>query len=140
MTLKMKAQMKSQKHNINKEYLEQHSKDISEDDIAKLNKKKKRLKKILSLKAFSNQKKKLKLFIEILRQYQKGNYREVPWRSITAISFTLIYIINPLDVVPDVLPLIGYVDDLSVFMALLSLAEKDLNEFETWKTEQNLDD
>ena len=131
--------MSKQKHKINKKFIEDHSDTISEKDIAKLSKKKRRLKKILSLKAFSGQREKLKLFIEIIRQYHKGNYREIPWRSIAAISFTLIYIINPLDLVPDVLPLIGYVDDLSVFMALLSLADKDLSQFENWKVEQDLD-
>jgi len=128
----------NQNHNIDKEFIEDYSENISEEDIAKLSKKKRRLKKILSLKAFSGQRKKLKLFIEIIRQYHKGNYREIPWRSITAISFTLIYIINPLDIVPDVLPIIGYVDDLSVFMALLSLADKDLSQYENWKVEQGL--
>ncbi len=129
----------SEGYKINEDYLKEHSKNVSKEDISKLNKKKRRLRKILSLKAFSNQKKKLKLFIEILRQYHKGNYREIPWRSISAISFTLLYIINPLDIVPDVLPIIGYVDDVSVFMALLSLAEKDLDEYKDWKTSQNSD-
>lgn len=131
--------MSKKDYKITEEFIEEKSKDVSEDDIKKLNKKKRRLQKILSLKAFSDQKKKLKLFIEILRNYQKGEYKEIPWRSITAISFTLLYIVNPLDVVPDVLPFVGYVDDLSVFMALLSLAEKDLDEFETWKAEQEID-
>jgi uncharacterized membrane protein YkvA (DUF1232 family) len=131
--------MNSKKHNINRKFLEDHSENISDKDISKLSKKKRRLQKLLKLKSFSGQRKKLKLFIEIIKQYQKGNYREIPWRSITAISFTLLYIINPLDVVPDVLPIVGYVDDLSVFMALLSLAEKDLIEFEAWKTEQDIE-
>lgn len=126
----------SRKNKISKQYIDEQSKDVSQEDVAKLNKKKKRLRKILSLKAFSNQKKKLKLFIEILRNYQKGHYREIPWRSISAITFTLLYIINPLDIVPDVLPFIGYIDDVSVFMALLSLAEKDLNQYEDWKSSQ----
>lgn len=131
--------MSDKTKNINQEYLKEHSKDVSKDDVEKLSKNKKKLKKILSLKAFSGQKKKLKIFIEILRQYHKGNYREIPWRSITAISFTLIYIINPFDVVPDVLPLVGYIDDISVFMALLSLAEKDLDQFEDWKANQGIE-
>lgn len=131
--------MSDKTKNTNQEYLKEHSKDVSNDDVEKLSKNKRKLKKILSLKAFSGQKKKLKIFIEILRQYQRGNYREIPWRSITAISFTLIYIINPFDVVPDVLPVVGYIDDISVFMALLSLAEKDLDQFEDWKANQGIE-
>lgn len=130
---------KPNKTKTNEEYLDKQSKKVSSKDINKLTKKKRRLQKILSLKAFSSKKKKLKLFIEILRQYQKGEYRQIPWRSVSAIAFTLLYIINPLDFVPDVLPIIGYIDDVSVFMTLISLAEKDLNEFEEWKATQGLE-
>lgn len=130
---------KTKKSDINKEFLEEHSENVTKEDIKKLTKKSRRLQKILSLKAFSDKKQKLKLFIEILRHYQKGKYRHIPWRSVTAITFTLLYIINPLDVVPDVLPIVGYIDDMSVFMALISLAEKDLDEFEDWKATQDLE-
>jgi uncharacterized membrane protein YkvA (DUF1232 family) len=36
------------------------------------------------------------------------------------------------------LPVVGYIDDVSVFMALITLAEKDLDQFESWKEKQGL--
>jgi uncharacterized membrane protein YkvA (DUF1232 family) len=45
-------------------------------------------------------------------------------------------VINPFDIVPDVLPVIGFVDDISVFMALMRLIDEDINDFESWKSTQ----
>ncbi len=130
----MKIKKKRQKNKINEHFIAEESKDISHDDLEKLERKQNRLKKILNLKVFANQKEKIKLLLEIVQQYRKGAYHQIPWRSIAAMTFTLVYIINPLDMVPDVLPFVGYVDDVSVFMALLKLVERDIQDYEDWKT------
>jgi len=119
---------------IDKDYVENKAKDINENDIKKLEKKKSKLRKILNLAAFSNQKEKAKLLLELVLEYKKGNYKTIPWRSIAAITFTLLYIINPLDIVPDILPFVGFVDDISVFLALSKLVEKDLELYTEWKS------
>ena len=129
---------KTKHKNVNKDFIEKESQKINPDDTKKVFRKQKRLKKILNLKAFSNQKEKFRLLLEILKQYQKGNYKDIPWRSIAAITFTLLYVINPADMVPDVIPVIGYVDDVSVFMGLFKLIEKDIDDYETWKVEESV--
>ncbi len=50
--------------------------------------------------------------------------------------FALIYVFNPFDIVPDVLPIIGAVDDATVIAACLMLIERDLNKYRTWKEGQ----
>lgn len=134
---KLMKKSKTKHKNVNKDFIEKESQKINTDDTKKLFRKQKRLKKILNLKAFSTQKEKFKLLLEILKQYHKGDYKDIPWRSIAAITFTLLYIINPADMVPDVLPVIGYVDDISVFMGLFKLIEKDIDDYETWKVEES---
>lgn len=131
--------MKSKTKNklLDKKFVEEEAKKINVDDTQKLYRKRKRLKKILNLKVFSKQKEKLKLLLEILKAYHKGQYRNMPWRSISAITFTLLYIINPIDIIPDVLPVLGYVDDISVFMGLFKLIEKDIDNYETWKVAES---
>jgi uncharacterized membrane protein YkvA (DUF1232 family) len=119
---------------IDKDYVENKAKDINENDIKKLEKKKSKLRKILNLAAFSNQKEKAKLLLELVLEYKKGHYKAIPWRTIAAITFTLLYIINPLDIVPDILPFIGFIDDISVFLALSKLVEKDLELYTEWKS------
>lgn len=45
----------------------------------------------------------IRLMFSMLRDYWQGNYREVPWKSIAAIAGALVYVLNPLDLIPDLL-------------------------------------
>ena len=130
--------MKKSKHTskINEEFVADNAKNIDKADLNKIRKKRKCLQKILNLKVFVDQKEKLKLLLEILKQYKSGNYKTIPWRSVTSITFTLLYIINPFDIIPDILPVVGYVDDISVFMALMRLIDEDVKDFKQWKGRQ----
>jgi len=74
-----------------------------------------------------------KLLIAIVKDYRAGEYRQIPYGMIAAIVFTLIYVFNPFDLVPDVLPVIGALDDATVVGACLILVEKDLKKYRNWK-------
>jgi uncharacterized membrane protein YkvA (DUF1232 family) len=75
------------------------------------------------------------LFIAIVKDYWSGKYRQVPYGVIASIVFSLIYVLNPFDLVPDMLPLIGQVDDVAVMGACLLLVEHDLHKYKDWKQE-----
>jgi uncharacterized membrane protein YkvA (DUF1232 family) len=77
-----------------------------------------------------------KLLIAIVKDYWAGTYRRVPYGAITSIVFTLIYVLNPFDMVPDVLPVIGQLDDVALMGACLMLVEQDLHKYKNWKQEQ----
>jgi len=123
---------------LDKAYLKEKSKLIEPKDVDKLYKKRNRLQKLLKLKVFTKQKDKIKLLFELVKHYKKGRYKNIPWRSVAAITFTLLYIVNPMDVIPDVLPFVGYVDDMSVFMALYNLIDKDIENYKEWKSMQEI--
>ena len=74
-----------------------------------------------------------KLLIAIVKDYWSGAYRQVPYGVIASSVFTLIYVLNPFDMVPDVLPLIGQLDDVAVMGACLILIEQDLHKYKDWK-------
>ena len=77
-----------------------------------------------------------KLLIAIVKDYWAGAYRQVPYGAIASIVFTLIYVLNPFDLVPDMLPLIGQLDDVAVLGAGLILVEQDLHKYKVWKQGQ----
>jgi uncharacterized membrane protein YkvA (DUF1232 family) len=77
-----------------------------------------------------------KLLISIVKDYWAGAYRQVPYGVIASSVFTLIYVLNPFDMVPDVLPLIGQLDDVAVLGACLLLVEHDLHTYKDWKLGQ----
>lgn len=79
----------------------------------------------------------IKLMFSLLRDYWRGDYRAVPWKSIAAIAAALLYVLNPLDLIPDVLVGLGFLDDASVVALCLKLVESDLHQYAAWKELQN---
>ena len=74
-----------------------------------------------------------RLLLELLRDAQEGRYRAVPVWTLSAAGFALLYVLNPFDLVPDALPLLGLLDDAAVVSACLSLVEQDLRDYRAWR-------
>lgn len=74
-----------------------------------------------------------KTLVALIKDYRAGNYRAALFGTIAAVVFALIYVFNPLDILPDVLPFVGAVDDASVIAACLMLVERDLLKYKNWK-------
>ena len=71
----------------------------------------------------------VKLLYELIRSYIDGSYREVPWVSIATAVAAIVYFLAPIDLIPDVIPGIGYVDDLLVIRFALTALGSDLKTF-----------
>ena len=78
----------------------------------------------------------IKLMFSMIRDYWYGNYRSVPWKTIAAVAGALIYILNPLDVIPDLILGFGFLDDAGVVAMCLKLVESDLHRYAAWKEQQ----
>lgn len=85
----------------------------------------------------------LKRFIEdgkvlsaLIKDWRAGKYRQALYGTIAAAAFALLYVLNPFDIIPDVLPFIGAVDDAAVLGACLMLVERDLRQYRGWKENQ----
>ncbi|MUP46700.1 DUF1232 domain-containing protein [Gramella sp. BOM4] len=77
-----------------------------------------------------------KVMFGMLKDYRKGIYTKVPWFTIATIAFAFIYILNPLDIVPDFIPGLGYIDDFAVLTFGLRFIESDIHNYLDWKLEQ----
>jgi uncharacterized membrane protein YkvA (DUF1232 family) len=77
-----------------------------------------------------------KILTSLIKDYRLGNYRTALFGTIAAAVFALIYVFNPFDIIPDVLPFVGAVDDASVIAACLMLIERDLFKYRNWKINQ----
>lgn len=75
----------------------------------------------------------IKLMFSMIRDYWNGSYRNVPWKSIAAMAGALLYVMNPLDFIPDLIMGIGFVDDVGVVALCLKLVESDLHKYAAWK-------
>ena len=73
---------------------------------------------------------------ELIKDYRAGRYRQALYWTVAAAVFALLYVFNPFDILPDVLPFIGALDDASVVTASLMLIERDLSTYRKWKVRQ----
>ncbi|MBU2954964.1 YkvA family protein [Marinobacter sp. F3R08] len=78
----------------------------------------------------------IKLMFSMIRDYWNGNYRNVPWKSIAAIAGALLYVLNPIDVIPDLILGFGFLDDAGVVAMCLKLVESDLLRYAAWVEEK----
>ena len=122
---------------INEEFVKEGAKKITEKDVQKVVDRSEKIKEKFSpygpLKRFMND---AKLLIAMIKDFSRRNYRQVPFATIGAIAFTLLYVLNPFDIMPDMLPIIGQVDDASVFAAAMMLIQRDLRQYQKWKETQ----
>ncbi|AGP48485.1 hypothetical protein PSYCG_04785 [Psychrobacter sp. G] len=79
----------------------------------------------------------LLLLMSLVKDYYQGNYRNIPYKTISAAVVGLLYVINPIDLIPDFIPFIGQIDDALVLKFCLKLMEKDLRKYKTWKDQQS---
>jgi len=76
------------------------------------------------------------LLLALVRDTWQGRYQNVPWWTVSGAAFALLYVLNPLDLVPDALPVLGVIDDAAVVSACLVLLEQDLHDYKRWLREQ----
>lgn len=100
-------------------------------DIAKVNQRAQDIEnKLPRLKQVFEQ---AKVMLSMVKDYWNGAYREIPYWAISAISLALLYVLNPADVVPDVIVGVGYLDDATVVAFCLKLVERELERYNEWR-------
>lgn len=122
--------------NINKDYVRDEAEKTSEEDVSKALGSQSKIEDKISKSGMLEKYAELgKLMFQMLKDYRKGIYTDVPWFTIGTIVFSLLYVLNPFDIVPDFIPVVGYIDDLSVFALGLRFIETDLHNYLDWKIE-----
>ena len=79
----------------------------------------------------------LMLFMSLVKDYYRGDYRKIPFKTISAGVIGALYVLNPIDLIPDSIPFIGHIDDALVLKFCLKQARKDLQKYKEWKQEQS---
>ena len=73
-----------------------------------------------------------KALIRLVVAYSRGHYREIALDELALIVAGLIYVVSPIDLIPDLLPG-GLLDDAVVIGWIIKAVHDELNDFRDWE-------
>lgn len=76
-------------------------------------------------------------FIRLVKAYYKGEYRDISIKSMVYTIAVLIYFVTPTDLIPDFIPLGGYLDDASLIIWLYQYLGVEMQQFLEWESKIN---
>ena len=121
--------------------LGKRAKKMTRDDIADVLGKEGKAKTIVEKAGFLSQYwDDIKTSFALIRDWFKGSYDKVPARMIVSLAGALIYLVSPLDLIPDWVPMAGLVDDAAMLAFVFQLSKVDLNAYRKWKRSQQADE
>lgn len=78
----------------------------------------------------------LRTLIRMVKAYLKGEYKVIPWKTLLLMVGALIYFVSPLDLIPDFIPITGFIDDISLVVWIFTRIQNDIRDFEAWERTQ----
>lgn len=78
-------------------------------------------------------KEKIVLIWNLLMDYMHGSYRDISWTTIASLGFAIAYLVSPLDLIPDFIPILGLTDDAALLAMFIASFNKDLEKYRQWK-------
>jgi uncharacterized membrane protein YkvA (DUF1232 family) len=94
-------------------------------------------------KAFSTKKGALKevrdslmTLFRMLRAYGRGQYRKIPYTSLISIVASVVYFVMPVDFIPDLFLLFGFIDDAALIAWTVKSVKTDIDGFSEWENDQ----
>lgn len=74
----------------------------------------------------------LNTLVAMIKDYISGDYRTVPQRTILAAAVAILYVLDPLDLIPDFIPGIGLLDDAAVVGFVIRQLQSDIQAYRSW--------
>ncbi|QQR98441.1 MAG: DUF1232 domain-containing protein [Sphingobacteriales bacterium] len=72
----------------------------------------------------------------MLKAWFDGEYKNISTTSIIAVVAAMVYFVNPLDLIPDFIPIIGQIDDMLILGYLIKILNKEIEKFMAWEQER----
>lgn len=80
----------------------------------------------------------LRAALRLLIAWVQHSYRRVSGGSIVLLIAALVYFVTPVDIIPDTLGAIGFVDDVAVIETAVEAVRTELDRFRDWEDTKSL--
>lgn len=71
--------------------------------------------------------------VRLVRSYVSGEYREISTSTIVSGLAVLLYVLSPIDLIPDFIPVLGFLDDLSLVSWFVGKFQGEISRFREWE-------
>ena len=75
----------------------------------------------------------VRIYILIVRDFLYKEYTDISKRSIAIMALGLLYVISPIDLIPDSLGILGLVDDAAVMKLVKKLLSDEIDKYKEWR-------
>lgn len=70
-----------------------------------------------------------KTLLLMIKAWGKGEYKEVPWKSLWLGILSIVYFVSVIDFIPDFILGVGFIDDFALITWVLASIKDDLERF-----------
>ena len=78
----------------------------------------------------------VRTFFTMTKAIVKGTYK-MPWKTFCWVIVCVIYFLSPIDLLPDILPILGFADDGAFLLFVLLLIHQDLVNFRQFQQDKD---
>lgn len=75
-----------------------------------------------------------KVLVQMAKDIMQGRYKVNTWNA-SIIVATIVYVVSPIDAIPDVIPVLGWLDDVTIVGYALSKLSDELKRYKEIKVE-----
>ncbi len=72
--------------------------------------------------------------IAMLSDYYIGKYKKIPFAALMGALAILAYLVSPIDIIPDGVPVLGFIDDALIINVVIDLCiDRELVKYRKWR-------
>lgn len=75
----------------------------------------------------------LRTFFPMLIDWKRGHYRPLPKKAVGLMALAVLYLVSPIDLIPDFLLGWGFIDDVLISGWLLAKLDEELDDYRRWR-------
>ena len=76
------------------------------------------------------------IIFKMLLDFIKGNYNGLSLKGLITIIAAIVYLVFPIDLIPDFIPIAGQGDDFLILSIAYLLLSEDIEKYEKWKNKE----